>query len=522
LALVAGIGAFYVAGQVQSSLDSIMVKEDRVEALAYEFRIDVIQIQQWLSDISATRGLNGLDDGFDKARSHYERAQSELEQMRSLYDDPAALPSDLDQALTSYYAMGQRMAHLYVEQGPEQGNSLMPDFDTAAEVLDDKLSALFDQVHAAKMVAHERLDARMDWVSSASLVATLLMAIGLIASLFALRRMLQPLSELEQLAGRMAAKDFRGEIALRGDTEISRLGRAVMRLQRGLAETFGKTADDVGQIHGIAERLRSVASDSLDRVTDAQDEITQVVTAITEMAATVEEIARNSAVASDAASDAKLEVHQSDAMMQTAMVSVQRLTEGVMHGAEAMSRLDADIEQVGSVVGVIRGIAEQTNLLALNAAIEAARAGEQGRGFAVVAAEVRMLASRTQDSTLEIQGMIERIQKGSQGVTEVMGKDRDQAALMREQANQVDRALKSIGQAIMTISDLMIQIATAAEEQSHVAKEIDRSAHAVQGGAQHTASGVSETARFCEELQTLLDDLNQEMAAYRFDRSASS
>ncbi|EXJ16701.1 methyl-accepting chemotaxis protein [Imhoffiella purpurea] len=516
LSLMAGLGAYYMAGHVQSALDEIVVKQDQIEQLSYEFRIDVVQIQQWLTDISATRGLNGLDDGFDKAREHYEQAGKTIELLESLYSQPDALPKDLRQALTDYYLAGQRMAHLYVEQGPEAGNQLMAGFDATAEVMGEKLDILLEHAKSEKLDAQLGLESQLRVATTVSWIATLLVAIALIGGQFALQRMLAPLAVLEGLTGRMAQKDFRGEISVCGNTEISRLGCAVMSLQQSLVRTFAQTAEDVGQIHGIMQRLRSVATGSFESITRERDEIDQMVTSITEMAATVQDVARNSAVASDSAADAKVDVRHSEEVMQTAMRSVQSLAEGVLSGAEAMSRLDADIEQIGSVVGVIRGVAEQTNLLALNAAIEAARAGEQGRGFAVVASEVRMLASRTQQSTQEIEGMIARIQQGSQAVTEAMSRDRDQAELMREQTAEVDTALKAIGRAVMTISDLLIQIATATEEQSQVAAEIDRGAHAIQGSVGQTAQGVSETADACERLKALVDELDREMAAYRF------
>jgi methyl-accepting chemotaxis protein len=517
IVLMTGVGTIVLENQVRETLAEIGTHQDRFQQVAKDFKFNIVQIQQWLTDISATRGLDGLDDGPEKARGYYARAKASIKELASIQDDPGLSSASLEETLDDYYEAGARMARAYVAGGPAQGNPLMAGFDKTAEALGEKLDALLAAADRSKAEALLTLQRQLHLATAVSLGAVLLLAIALIGSQWSLQRLLKPITAVESLSRRMADKDFSGDaIRVNGETEIAALSRAFVRLKASLSETFSGMTGDVARIHDTAKQLQGTAAESLLSINREQDEIVQVVTAINEMAATVSEIARSSAIASDAAAQVKIGASESEPLMAHAVESIQRLADGVVRGAEAMTRLDADIERIGSVVDVIRGIAGQTNLLALNAAIEAARAGEQGRGFAVVASEVRMLASRTQQSTEEIQEMIERIQDGSQSVTGAMLGDRDRASLTLEQTHRVEAALSAIGRAVLQVSDLLVQIATAAQEQSHVSMEIDRSAHAMQGAVDTTAQGVAQTMRACSDLSQLAAALNGEMTAYRF------
>ena len=149
---------------------------------------------------------------------------------------------------------------------------------------------------------------------------------------------------------------------------------------------------------------------------------------------------------------------------------------------------------------VIKSIAEQTNLLALNAAIEAARAGEQGRGFAVVADEVRTLAGRTQESTAEIEGLINALQSGAEEAVSVMTQSRESVNSTVEHAKQAGESLSSITSAVEIIVDMNVQIATASEEQSAVSEEINRNVINIQDISEKTADGSEQTASVSAEL----------------------
>jgi len=262
------------------------------------------------------------------------------------------------------------------------------------------------------------------------------------------------------------------------------------------------------QLSHSADRL-TVVTDETSRGADRQQEQTdEVVAAVNELAATGQEVARNTAEAAEAAQHAEDASAQGRGVVGKTIDAIENLAEEVERAGEVINRLETDSEAIGGVLDVIRGIAEQTNLLALNAAIEAARAGEQGRGFAVVADEVRTLASRTQESTSQIQTMIERLQTGAQEAVKVMDTSKERANSTVDQAVQAGASLQTISDAVGVINQMNVQIATAAEEQNAVAENINQSVVKISGITEQTAAGAQQTASASNELNELAEHLS--------------
>ncbi|MEP7703142.1 methyl-accepting chemotaxis protein [Paraglaciecola sp. 25GB23A] len=227
------------------------------------------------------------------------------------------------------------------------------------------------------------------------------------------------------------------------------------------------------------ERSSSISYDVLQSVEDSkgylltqQDETNQVAAAITQMSASSKEIARSVQLTVSAADKASEDAEHVSNIIQASISSIDELSNHLNEATKVVSSLENDVAGIVSVLDVIRGIAEQTNLLALNAAIEAARAGEQGRGFAVVADEVRALASRTQQSTAQIQATIESLQSGAKSAVKVMVDSQDRSKSAVEHAQTSGESIKSILASTEQINGMALQIASAVEEQSTVAADL--------------------------------------------------
>ncbi|MDX1335401.1 MAG: methyl-accepting chemotaxis protein, partial [Gammaproteobacteria bacterium] len=259
-----------------------------------------------------------------------------------------------------------------------------------------------------------------------------------------------------------------------GSDEISHLADAFNQFAEKVRQTVSNVAGVTVHLGASAEEMAAITQEAADSVSQQREQTEQVATAMNEMTATIQEVARNAAEAAGSATTALDQTERGQGVVQSTIHSISGLASEIERAAGVINDLEAQSLNIGSVLDVIRGIAEQTNLLALNAAIEAARAGEQGRGFAVVADEVRTLASRTQESTEEIQGMIESLQAGSQQAVKVMQESNVQAQTTVEQASEAGGALSDISSSVTTINDMNMQIANAAEEQGLVSEEVNR------------------------------------------------
>ncbi|MGF6693759.1 methyl-accepting chemotaxis protein [Metapseudomonas resinovorans] len=370
-----------------------------------------------------------------------------------------------------------------------------------------------DGVAAQVAKVESEIDERVSTIVTSVVViaAVLLVVFGLVGLSLA-NALVRPLQRIKANLDDIAAGegDLTRRLVVDSHDELGELAGSFNRFVEKIHGLVRQIVDMTGQLTGLVGEVAAQAQRSEQAMERQRHETDQVATAINEMSAAAHEVARSAQGAAEAAQQTDQEGQAAKQVVDGSITRIHALVGDTRSSGLSLDSLQQDVQSIVSVLGVIRSIAEQTNLLALNAAIEAARAGEAGRGFAVVADEVRALASRTQQSTQEIQGMIDRLQQGTQDAVTAMRRSSDAGDTTSNQANQAGASLDAIAGLIGTINAMNAQIASAAEEQTAVAEEINRSVHqiavAVDSVAEETRHG-ADTARSLARLGDSLGGL---------------
>ena len=350
------------------------------------------------------------------------------------------------------------------------------------------------------------------------LVTGVVLAVSISASLMLVRRVLGTLGGDPEYAAdvvrRVAGGDLTETVQLKDGDQRSLLA-SIATMQGSLREMMDEVTRYAEQVAAAATELTQVNDITSQGIVDQNNRIDGTAAAMNEMTTTVEEVAGNTQRAAGSARQVSEDAESGRSVVAATVNAINALAKDIENAVRVVTELKSDSDRIGSVSQVIQNIAEQTNLLALNAAIESARAGESGRGFAVVADEVRSLASRTKESTTEIQATIEKLQSGALRAEKVMQDSRDGATRMVDRVAETDQALERITQGVLLIEQMTQQIASAAEQQTSAAREINRNIHGISDVAESTGRSVEQSGEASESLAALAERLRGLVLKFR-------
>ena len=351
-------------------------------------------------------------------------------------------------------------------------------------------------------------------VSSIGILIALLLVV--LAVLIA-RSIVQPLQSAVDAMANIASGegDLTRNLDTHGRDELTALATYFNAFTDKVRHVIRQMLESASSLDKAAKTLGDISNEALRHSQQQAQQMELVATAVNEVTYGVQDVAKNAEQASSEMHTAEDQARQGQQNIEASLRQIDHLSSTIDKSVEVIQSLASESTQIGSVLEVIRSIAEQTNLLALNAAIEAARAGEQGRGFAVVADEVRLLAQRTQQSTAEIQGMIERLQSNSEAAVKVINDSSRASQLTVEQASKAGESLAQIAQSLRNLTGLNASIASATLQQSHVVDGINQNVTQTATLARNTAEAAEQSNAASQHLKQLADQLNHQLGQFR-------
>lgn len=457
--------------------DSIGYSETIATPLAKNIsslKFDIVQVQQWLTDISATRGLNGLNDGFDLADKFAKDTKSILGHLEIILPEQQALLTTISTKFDSFYQVGKDMAAAYIKIGPSEGNKIMLDFDMASEELQESIKMLIQvSDNLIKNSIKEIHDTSEEGVVLSYISLFISISVLLVLVFFIRLFLLKPINKLQEqfiiLNKGTGALTFRfnverldeiGEIQQSFNTFISR----ITDLVNSLEISSGRIIDELSPLRDSLDISLKAAHTQLIQVDSLS-------TAVTEMTANSQDVTRQTNIVSDDIKAMSVSIENGFDLASQTRAATLNIETKIKKSTDVINQLDEHARSINSMVDIIKSIADQTNLLALNAAIEAARAGEQGRGFAVVADEVRNLAIRTQDSTNEINNIIKILEQTTQiAVNDMASCSQDVQGCVND-AEKGQSFFNDIRLTMENINSSTFQIASAMSQQTSVLED---------------------------------------------------
>lgn len=488
-------------------------------AAANQMELAVTQVQQYLSDISATRAQDGKDDGFANAEENAQAFKEALKELVKLKPEKSGFAKDYEAAFDNYYVLGKKMAQAYISFGPTEGNKLMAEFDERAERLSEYTQEIRAESEKEMASQLENVQFEVKLVLAAIVVSGLVTIILGLALVKAINGAFHAITKSIQKDQNgyitvkeifLSSKDEFGELALVLNTLILQVRRFVKQVSAAAEQLAASSEELTSGAEQSAQSTNQVAasvsevSKEIEREAESINEISVIIGQMTDniqhTAANAQVVAGNSDKATSAARDG-------GSSIQVAVNQMQNIEKTVTHSAAIVLKLGERSQRISQIVDVIAGIAAQTNLLALNAAIEAARAGEQGRGFSVVAEEVRKLAAQSQEATKQIADVVSEIQRETGDAVSAMRDGTKEVSLGTQVIQEAGQGFGAIVALVGEMSNetkgiarTMRQMADDSQKIVASVKGIEKLSQDVAGEAETISAATEEQSASMEEM----------------------
>ncbi|MBS4192575.1 methyl-accepting chemotaxis protein [Bacillus sp. FJAT-49705] len=523
--LFIGNSVYLIAEINNATITSKELEERDIKITLYveRLKLDTVQVQQWLTDISATRAAEGYDDGFTEAEKYAKDFRDTIAQLQSLDAANEDQYIVFLSSFNSFYEMGKEMAQAYINGGPTQGNKVMDKFDSYAEDINTKLD---DVVSITEVTMTNKIASLVERTQTAKLISLISVIITTILSFvlayFMITPIIKSINHLRVRSTEYAKGDLSQSININRKDEIGELAGTMTAMQRNLNHLIRSAATASKSVMGHSHKLRHSSNEIMEGSVQIASTMQELSSGAEAQARSASELAEkmsyfegqikksseNGSEAVKSSNEVQLMTKNGSKEMDTSLQNMKKINVTMKNAVTKVIELDNQTKEISKLVQVIKDIAEQTNLLSINAAIEAARAGEHGKGFAVVADEVGKLSKQVSSSIFDITNIVEKIQLESTDVVQTLQSGYNDVECSTRQMETTGQSFfeieQSMNNTVSQINDIGYYLSQINDNSYEMAQYIEK----VASITEESAAGVEEVSASIQQSTTSVEGIN--------------